>query len=331
MEFMFTMRDVDDLKLQRRATMSLPWLTDILHGCEANLAARQQRPSAAASRPKKSAGPGPVARRADRRGRGGRYEGAGLQYQRPKPAHAPRRRRPSLRKPMASPSRTTTTRAGVPSTRSRCAGTRATPAAPAGLATSSPTAATAKASNHTPARDAHRAKEPRRCRHHPSASDSRRARRRTNSWPRACPRAAPITSSNKGGIARATTRRTTPSTTAPEALPTLETPERFVRAYVLRTLAQWEMAPSPGARRGPDPGRVARLLDPAPCPAYPELSALLRRHAAGAGHAALQAAPPRAGAAGAAPGPGGTPCCASLVHNQATFLGMTRCASPSQP
>src|SRR5215467_8977346 len=42
MEFMLTMRDVDDLKLQRRATMSLPWLTDILHGCEAHLAARQQ-------------------------------------------------------------------------------------------------------------------------------------------------------------------------------------------------------------------------------------------------------------------------------------------------
>src|SRR2546427_882426 len=42
MELMYTMRDVDDLKLQRRATMSLPWLTDILHGCEANLAARQQ-------------------------------------------------------------------------------------------------------------------------------------------------------------------------------------------------------------------------------------------------------------------------------------------------
>ena len=42
MELMFTMRDVDDLKLQRRATMSLPWLTDILDGCEANLAARQQ-------------------------------------------------------------------------------------------------------------------------------------------------------------------------------------------------------------------------------------------------------------------------------------------------
>ena len=42
MEFMLTMRDVDDLKLQRRATMSLPWLQDILHGCEANLAARQQ-------------------------------------------------------------------------------------------------------------------------------------------------------------------------------------------------------------------------------------------------------------------------------------------------
>ena len=42
MELMFTMRDVDDLKLQRRATMSLPWLQAILHGCEANLAARQQ-------------------------------------------------------------------------------------------------------------------------------------------------------------------------------------------------------------------------------------------------------------------------------------------------
>jgi hypothetical protein len=42
MELMFTMRDVDDLKLQRRASMSLPWLQEILHGCEANLAARQQ-------------------------------------------------------------------------------------------------------------------------------------------------------------------------------------------------------------------------------------------------------------------------------------------------
>jgi len=42
MEIMLTMRDVDDLKLQRRATMSLPWLQEILHGCEANLAARQQ-------------------------------------------------------------------------------------------------------------------------------------------------------------------------------------------------------------------------------------------------------------------------------------------------
>ena len=42
MELMYTMRDVDDLKLQRRATMSLPWLQDILHGCEAHLTARQQ-------------------------------------------------------------------------------------------------------------------------------------------------------------------------------------------------------------------------------------------------------------------------------------------------
>src|SRR6516225_4998152 len=42
MELMLTMRDVDDLKLQRRATMALPWLQEILHGCEAHLAARQQ-------------------------------------------------------------------------------------------------------------------------------------------------------------------------------------------------------------------------------------------------------------------------------------------------
>src|SRR5215470_4595330 len=42
MEFMYTMRDVDNLNLQRQATMSLPWLQEILHGCEANLAARQQ-------------------------------------------------------------------------------------------------------------------------------------------------------------------------------------------------------------------------------------------------------------------------------------------------
>jgi hypothetical protein len=42
MELMCTMRDVDDLKLQRRATMSLPWLQDIMVSCEATLAARQQ-------------------------------------------------------------------------------------------------------------------------------------------------------------------------------------------------------------------------------------------------------------------------------------------------
>jgi hypothetical protein len=42
MELMYTMRDIDDLKLRRRATMSLPWLQEILHGCEAHLAAREQ-------------------------------------------------------------------------------------------------------------------------------------------------------------------------------------------------------------------------------------------------------------------------------------------------
>ena len=71
MEFMYTMRDVDDLKLQRRATMSLPWLTDILHGCEANLAARQQE----AEEERQGAAAQP--RRADRRGRRGCHESAG--------------------------------------------------------------------------------------------------------------------------------------------------------------------------------------------------------------------------------------------------------------
>src|SRR5262249_35463091 len=85
--------------------------------------------------------------------------------------------------------------------------------------------------------------------------------------------------------------------------------------------------PQPGARRGPDSGRVARLLAAAPCPTYPELSALLRRHAAGAGLAALQAAPPRAGAAGATPGHGGTPCCALRGIPTAVSGPSTRTAS----
>ena len=77
----------------------------------------------------------------------------------------------------------------------------------------------------------------------------------------------------------------------------LETPERFVRAYVLRTLAQWEMAPSPELVEDLTQDGLLACWHQAPCPAYPELSALLRRHAARAHHAALQAAPARAGAA----------------------------------
>ena len=42
MQIMYTMRDVDDLKLQRRATLAMPWLQDIMVSCEANLAERQQ-------------------------------------------------------------------------------------------------------------------------------------------------------------------------------------------------------------------------------------------------------------------------------------------------
>src|SRR5262249_26698416 len=92
-------------------------------------------------------------------------------------------------------------------------------------------------------------------------------------------------------------------------------------------------SPQPGSRRGPHPGRAARLLAAAPCPAYPELSAVLRRHAARAGRPALQAARTRAGAAGAAPGHGDTPCCASLGIPTVASGPSTRtascCASPS--
>ena len=80
MELMFTMRDVDDLKLQRRATMSLPWL----HGHPARLRSQPRRPPAGGRAQPPAGrggapGPGPVAGRADRRGRAGRHEGAGLQ------------------------------------------------------------------------------------------------------------------------------------------------------------------------------------------------------------------------------------------------------------
>ena len=39
--------------------------------------------------------------------------------------------------------------------------------------------------------------------------------------------------------------RAYPQLDGPGGFATIETPERFVRAYVLRTLAQWEIAPSP--------------------------------------------------------------------------------------
>ena len=104
----------------------------------------------------------------------------------------------------------------------------------------------------------------------------------------------------------------------------LETPERFVRAYVLRTLVGH--GPQPGARRGPDPGRAAACWTERHAPHiqhFPRYYAAMPR----AHHAALQAAPTRAGAAGAAPGQGGTPCCASLDIPTAVSGPSTRTAS----
>src|SRR5262249_13857668 len=126
------------------------------------------------------------------------------------------RRRTSLRQPRASPARTTTTRAGVPRTRSPCAGTTATPAAPAGLATSLLTVAIAKASEpsvgaaHGPVRSppaaAGRARPPprppgaTRCRHHapPHALLGARGRRSTPGCRRLSTR--PTTTHHQRGV-----------------------------------------------------------------------------------------------------------------------------------
>ena len=51
--------------------------------------------------------------------------------------------------------------------------------------------------------------------------------------------------SSGAGIVQATTSGTTRSTNGTGGFAILETPERFVRASVLRTLAQWEVTPSP--------------------------------------------------------------------------------------
>ena len=114
----------------------------------------------------------------------------------------------------------------------------------------------------------------------------------------------------RGWYCPAYNQRAYPQLDGPGGFATIETPERFVRAYVLRTLAQWEIASRRDLVEDLTQGRVARLLDPASCPAYPALSTLLCGDAARARHAALQAAQTRAGAAGAAPGYGGPPCCA---------------------
>ena len=95
MELMFTMRDVDDLKLQRRATMSLPWLQDILHGCEANLAARQQE--AERSRQQAEEERQAQARSLDEQiaaAVAAAMQAQATAVQRPQPQSAPRRRTP---------------------------------------------------------------------------------------------------------------------------------------------------------------------------------------------------------------------------------------------
>ena len=68
-------------------------------------------------------------------------------------------------------------------------------------------------------------------------------------------------------------QRCYPQHDGPGGFAHLETPQRFVRAYVLRTAGAVEHCPAPGSRRGPDPGRAARVLAAATYPAYPELSA----------------------------------------------------------
>jgi len=61
---------------------------------------------------------------------------------------------------------------------------------------------------------------------------------------RACPRAAPTMPSSGAGIVHANNQRDYPQLDGPGGFAHLETPERFVRAYVLRTLAQWRLLPA---------------------------------------------------------------------------------------
>ena len=76
-------------------------------------------------------------------------------------------------------------------------------------------------------------------------------------------------------------QRDYPQRDGPGGFAHLETPERFRAGLCPAHPGAVGDSPAPGSRRGPDPGRAARLLDQAPCPAYPELSALLRGDAAG--------------------------------------------------
>ena len=80
-------------------------------------------------------------------------------------------------------------------------------------------------------------------------------------------------------------------------MPSLETPERFVRAYVLRTLAQWEIAPSPDLVEDLTQDGLLACWTRRHAPHiqnFPRYYAAMLR---GTGHAALQAAPARTAAA----------------------------------
>jgi len=114
----------------------------------------------------------------------------------------------------------------------------------------------------------------------------RLARRRTNSWRRACPRAAPTVPSSKGWYCRAITGGLSGSTTAPG----LRHPgnARTLRAGLcLAHTGAVGDCPQPGSRRGPDPGRAARCWTRRHGPSYQNFHATTRPMLR-TGHAALQ-------------------------------------------
>ena len=96
-------------------------------------------------------------------------------------------------------------------------------------------AATAKGNNDTPARDAHRAQELRLSLAPGTTAHQLMAQ--------GMPESSAYQALKRGWYCPAYNQRDYPQLDGPGGFATIETPERFVRASVLRTLEQWDIVP----------------------------------------------------------------------------------------